>query len=392
MRILLLAPHPFFQERGTPIAVDLLATALAARGEQVDILTYHEGETPAYPDSITIHRIPPPRFAHGVRPGFSIKKLICDAAMYPKAAALAKNNHYDCIHAVEESVFMAKRIGSRHNIPYIFDMDSSMPEQIVDKLPLAKLLLPIMRKIEAGAIRKAAAVVPMCDALAETARTLGARHIEVLRDISLLPEAYQPTPDNGFRKALNLSGPALLYIGNLESYQGIDLLLNSFAQAAVDAPSASLVIAGGREDDIRTYTASAEGLGIADKVHFLGPRPLSHMADLFNDADILVSPRTQGSNTPMKIYSYLDANRAILATDLPTHTQVMTSDVALLVPPTCDAMATGMLQLLQDESLRADLGRRARKLARERYSLTAFRETINRLYDHIAAATTSTQP
>ena len=131
MRILLLAPHPFYQERGTPIAVDLLARALAERGDTVDILTYHEGDSPRdYPDTITIHRIAPPPFAHGIRPGFSIKKLICDAAMYKKAAEHARRTSYDCIHAVEESVFMARRIGRQHNIPYIFDMDSSMPNRL----------------------------------------------------------------------------------------------------------------------------------------------------------------------------------------------------------------------------------------------------------------------
>ena len=69
MRILLLAPHPFYQERGTPIAVGLLAAALADRGETVDILTYHEGEDRAYGDNVTIHRIaPPPWRATGIHP------------------------------------------------------------------------------------------------------------------------------------------------------------------------------------------------------------------------------------------------------------------------------------------------------------------------------------
>ncbi len=384
MRILLLAPHPFFQERGTPIAVGMLATALAQRGDVVDILTYHEGEDRAFADNVTIHRIPPPRFVHGIRPGFSIKKLICDAAMYPKAAAMVASNTYDCIHAVEESVFMAQAIGKRHAIPYIFDMDSSMPQQIVDKISLAKPLLPLMRKIEAAAIHHAAAVVPMCDALADTARSLGARHVEVLHDVSLLPENYQPNPKQGFRKALNLNGPTLLYLGNLESYQGIDLLLSSFALAANSAPEAHLVIAGGRIDDIQTYTTKAATLGIPKKIHFLGPRPISHMADLFHDADILVSPRTQGNNTPMKIYSYLDAERAILATNLPTHTQVLTPHVAALASPTKEAMADGMLKLLQDDTLRATLGQQAKQLARECYSIPAFQNTVNRLYTFMA--------
>lgn len=129
----------------------------------------------------------------------------------------------------------------------------------------------------------------------------------------------------------------------------------------------------------------AATLGVAQSVHFLGPRPLSHMPDLFHDADILVSPRTQGENTPMKIYSYLDAGRAILATDLPTHTQVLDREVAHLVPPTPDAMSKAIIELIQNADVRAALGARAKALAREHYSLSAFRAGVDRLYDYIAA-------
>ena len=51
-------------------------------------------------------------------------------------------------------------------------------------------------------------------------------------------------------------------------------------------------------------------------------------------ADVLVSPRTKGANTPMKVYSYLDSGVAVLATRLPTHTQVMNDETALLAEPT----------------------------------------------------------
>ena len=385
MRILLLAPHPFYQERGTPIAVDLLASALADRGDNVDILTYHEGEDRTYQGEVRIYRIPPPPFVQNIRPGFSIKKLICDVSMYRRASALARDNIYDCIHAVEESAFIARRIARRLGIPYIFDMDSSMPQQIADKIPLAKPVLPLMHRLEAGIIKSADAVVPMCKDLADTALSMGARHIEILHDISLLPESYTPCPEHGFRDTLKISGPAFLYIGNLESYQGIDLLLDSFAITVTKFPEANLVIVGGRQDDINRYKSKAEKLDIAEKTFFLGPRPLSHMQDLFNDADILVSPRILGTNTPMKIYSYLDAGRAVLATDLPTHTQVMDHTAAELVEPLPEAMAAGMVKLLQNEPLRNKLGKKSKQLAQERYSMTAFKNAVNRLYDYITA-------
>ena len=48
MKVLMLAPHPFYQERGTPIAVDLLIRALTERGYQIDLLTFNDGNDVDY--------------------------------------------------------------------------------------------------------------------------------------------------------------------------------------------------------------------------------------------------------------------------------------------------------------------------------------------------------
>ena len=56
MNILLLAPQPFYQERGTPIAVRMLVETLCQAGNQVDLLTYHEGEDISLP-GLKIYRI-----------------------------------------------------------------------------------------------------------------------------------------------------------------------------------------------------------------------------------------------------------------------------------------------------------------------------------------------
>ncbi|HAS81838.1 MAG TPA: glycosyltransferase [Verrucomicrobia bacterium] len=390
MHILLLAPHPFFQERGTPIAVDLLIQALVKRGDRVTLLTYHEGEDRDYGPTVTMHRIKAPRFIRHIRPGFSLKKLICDMVMMPHAMRLASTLRVDCIHAVEESAFMARRISRRLGIPYIFDMDSSMPRQIADKVPILGPLVPLMRWIERRAMRDAIAVVPMCDSIADEARQAGARHVTLLRDISLVPMNVAPDPALGFRRATGITGPVVLYIGNLEPYQGIDLLLQSVAQVLAGGRALAVVIAGGRADDIATCRARATALGIADRVYFLGPRPVAHMPHLFHEADMLISPRTQGQNTPMKIYSYLDAGKPLVATRLPTHTQVLDDQVALLADPTPDGMASAMVRLLDDPALGAALAAAAVQRARQYYSLPAFERSVNSLYDTVAVTLGST--
>ncbi len=383
MRILLLAPQPFYQDRGTPIAVDLLLRAFSARGDVVDVLTFQEGADRQYP-GVTLHRIPRLPLIRHVPPGLSVRKLVCDVFFYRRAARLMRATRYDVVHAIEEAAFMARCLGRRHGVPYVVDMDSSMPLQIVEKLPALAWLRPLMQRLETGVLRDAAGVLAVCDALADIARAAGARHVTVLRDISLL-ELLPPPDDTPPLPRPPGARTVFLYVGNLERYQGVDLLLEAWAHASLRLTDAALVVVGGPAH-IEPYRRRAEALGIADRVQFTGPRPLAHLPRLLADADVLVSPRIRGNNTPMKIYSYLDAGRAVLATALPTHTQVMTADMALLCDPTPEAFAEGLARLAGDPDLRRSLAAAAQARARRDFSFAAYRRTLDAFYAEIAPA------
>jgi len=388
MKILLLAPHPFYQERGTPIAVDLLLRILSDRGDAVDVLTFHEGEHRSY-KGVTIHRTPRFSWIKNVPPGFSLKKIICDIFLFIKALRLAARNNYQIVHAVEEAVFVALIIRFIFRTPYIFDMDSSMPMQMIEQTPVLSVVAPALKFFESWAARKAFAVVAVCETLAEIARGGGARQVFVLRDISLLrhKSSGYALPAAGAEKEellLNVEKPCLMYIGNLELYQGIDLLLESFAILCKSMPKAFLAIIGGNDGSIKKYQQKSLELGIASRARFFGPRPLSCMAQMFAHADILVSPRIKGINTPMKIYSYLQSGKPIVATDLPTHTQVLDRTTAMLADPTPEQFAAAMLILLENPVLGRQLAERSAALAEEKYSLKAYTDTVNKIYNWVA--------
>ena len=183
------------------------------------------------------------------------------------------------------------------------------------------------------------------------------------------------------KNAFAITGPLLMYVGNLERYQGIDLLLESFQLALSQVSEAHLVIIGGAPEHIEQYQQRSQQLGIAAHVHFIGKRPVEQLADYLGQADILVSPRTQGNNTPMKLYSYLDSGKALLATDLPTHTQVLNHQVAWLSLPEAEAFSQGMVNLIQDPALREQLGHEARALIAQNHTYDAFASKLTGLYD-----------
>lgn len=388
MKILFLAPQPFFQDRGTPIAVRLAVQVLATRGtDQIDLLTYHEGKEIEIPQ-VSQHRIPALPGLNGIGAGISLKKLLCDVVFLFTALRMVwtrRHDQYDLVHAVEESVFIALLIKWIFGVPYIYDMDSSLAMQVTEKWFLLKPLYPFLALFEKLAVRQSAAVVPVCDALETLAVAHGAEDTQILRDISLLDMNEASTDSTDLRTHLNLPGNSVvvLYIGNLEPYQGVDLLFESFAQIAAQQRNAHLVVIGGLETHVENYQARVNERKLGEQIHFLGPRPVASLAHYLKQADILASPRTRGNNTPMKIYSYLHSGRAVIATRLPTHTQVMDDSMACLVAPGVGEFSAGLQRLINDAELRALLGATAHRIAEERYTFTVFQRSLNSLYDRI---------
>ena len=214
MKILLLAPHPFFEERGTPIAVNLLLRLFDAQGHIVDLLTFHIGQSVSH-DNLTVFRTPRIWFIKHIRPGLSLKKIVCDVLMLFKVFWLVRRRRPDVIHAVEESVFLAVLIKVFLGIPYVYDMDSSMVSQIKESHRFLGVLQPFFRLMEGLAINHAIAVLPVCPALVDIVKQHNKpRHVVLMTDISLLDPHAKPAPLK-LREELAVQGTVFMYIGNL---------------------------------------------------------------------------------------------------------------------------------------------------------------------------------
>jgi glycosyltransferase involved in cell wall biosynthesis len=379
VKILLLAPHPFFQARGTPIAVKGVLEFLSERGHSVDVLTFAEGANVEIPNC-AVHRIARLPGLGNIRPGFSFKKVVCDMLMVAACLAMVRRTRYDLVHAVEESAFIASMVRAVSGVPYVYDMDSSLAEQMIDRYPALSFASPLFERMEAVAVRRSLGVLTVCAALEDIA--LGhapGKLVGRVEDTTLLAEGE---PDG--RKDAPLSGteggPVAMYVGNLEPYQGIDLLLEGFRHTLDRVPEAKLVIVGGMREAITRYQGRAERLGIASSVVFTGPRPIAMLPGLLQQADVLVSPRLKGLNTPMKIYSYLDSGSAVLATRLRTHTQVLNDRLAYLVDPVPDALGNGLAELMSDAELRSRLATSAKEYVRREHTPQAARRKLEAFY------------
>jgi hypothetical protein len=101
LRILMLAPEPFFEPRGTPFSEYHRIKALGELGHHVDLVTYPIGCDVTLPGLRIVRAMGPP-FVRRVPIGPSATKLMLDGLMLLTVLRLAITRRYDAIHTHEE--------------------------------------------------------------------------------------------------------------------------------------------------------------------------------------------------------------------------------------------------------------------------------------------------
>lgn len=389
MRILMIAPEPFLEPRGTPFSVYHRAKALVSSGYEVDLVTYHIGK-PVTLEGLKIYRIPAIPFIRTVKIGPSWAKLPLDLLVFLTAVWRLCRRRYRYLHTHEEAGMMGVILAFIFGCKHLYDMHSDLSQLSNYGLTKSRLLIRVAETLQRFMIRKADAVITVYRDLEETVKRVAPGKPVYLVENAAVDEALPPADEQAveqLRRQLGLEAhPVLVYTGTFEKYQGIEILLRSAAKVCLAFPTARYVLAGGRPDQVEKQRRLAQELGIAEMVHFVGQRPLEEMPQYMALADILLSPRSEGTNTPLKLYTYLRSGKPLLATNIFSHTQILTPSMTMLVPPTAEGLAQGALELLQDPERARALGERGRKLAEENYSWSAFLEKNRRAYRMFTAS------
>jgi len=371
----MIAPEPFFEPRGTPFSEYHRIRALLELGHTVDLVTYPFGQDVTMP-GLRVFRCLRPPFIHDARIGPSLAKIPLDLALTLTAIRRAFSERYDVVHSHEEGSFIGVVLAGLLRVPHLYDMHSSLPQQLTNfAFSRSRLLHGAFSWMERFVIRRSRAVIVICQHLEDTVRAIEPGVPTVL--IENAPGSGDtPVAGSGadVRRELGVGerAPLVLYTGTFENYQGLDLLFEAAPHVLARRPDTRFVLAGGRPDQITAAQGAAARAGIASAVIFAGQRPAEEIPRFLDAADLLVSPRSTGTNTPLKIYQYLRSGRAIVATRLLTHTQVLDDHVAILTRPDAAGFAEGILSGIEDPARARAVGERARQLAETKYSYEAY--------------------
>ena len=384
MHILMIAPEPFFEPRGTPFSEFHRIRALTDLGHTVDLVTYPFGHSVTLPGMRVFRAMRPP-FVTGVKIGPSAAKIPLDILLSLTALRRALGGRYDAVHSHEEGGLIGVVLAAMLRVPHLYDMHSSLPQQLSNfAFTKSGLARRVFEWVERVMIRRSRVVIVICPTLEETARAVDPTATVVM--IENAPGSVEEGATGveaasiRARHGVAPDAPLVLYTGTFEAYQGLDLLFEAMAAVKGRYPAARLLLAGGKPPQVQRAADDARAAGIPDVVIFAGERPAAEIPGYLAASDVLVSPRSRGTNTPLKIYQYLRSGKPIVATRLLTHTQVLDDDTAILTGATSADFAAGILAALDDPARAQAVGRQARELAETKYSYDAYLERTRRAY------------
>lgn len=380
MKILMLAPEPFFEPRGTPISVHFRIMALGELGHSVTLVTYPLGKEVNL-KNLRIIRPPNLFFIRKVKIGPSLAKIPLDFLLLLRAAFELSKTHYDIIFSHEEAALFGVALAKLWRRPHIYDMHSSLPQQLENfEFTRSSFLISLFRRMENFVLKNSRAVIVICQDLMEKVKKLGCGWKAVLVENVLDFPGEEFSAEDIARKKKELAPRGekiVLYAGNFEPYQGIPLLLEASQKVGENV---IFLLVGGSGAALEEMRTRAGKLGLAERVIFVNRVPPSQIPLYVSLADVLVSPRLAGTNTPLKIYSFLKSGKPLVATNLWTHTQVLNSRNAILVEPDASSLAEGISFALRSEEAKVRARAAAERAGRE-YTLPRYLEKIGQVLD-----------
>ena len=202
------------------------------------------------------------------------------------------------------------------------------------------------------------------------------------------------------RKSLGLTAePVVMWVGGFYPWHDLTLLLESFALILKRRPDARLVLVGdGQTRSLVSEIVAKNGLSGA--VIMTGAIAHSQVPEMLSIADVAVVPSAPvtaslgGTGTPLKLFEYMAAAKAIVATAHNEALEVIRDGYSGLLVAAGDAnqFADTTLKLIDDPKERSRLGQNARQQAVELYSWEEYTRRLEEIYLNVLGSAPSRFP
>jgi glycosyltransferase involved in cell wall biosynthesis len=365
MRVLMVAPTPFFGDRGCHVRI--LEEIRALRGHGVDVLvtTYHVGRDLAEVATVRTPRLP---WVRRLPIGFSVHKPYLDLLLLRTAAVAGRRFRPHLVHGhLHEGAWLVTRLGRRLGVPAVADLQGSLTGELIDHrtLPARGPLPWLARRVERAIVRGPARVLASSTAFAralETEWRVPRERIVALPD-GVDPAVFRPgLPTDDLRRRLGLDGKrVVVFLGVLTPYQGVDDLLAAWPAVVRAAPDAHLLLMGYPNE--ARYRAAVAAAGLTGSVTVTGRIEYREAPRHLALGDVAVSAKRSTTEANGKLLNYMATGLATVASDGPVSREIL-GEAGMFVPPgDVPALGRACAALLGDPGERTRRGQRLRERA-----------------------------
>ncbi len=385
----MLAPTPFFADRGCHVRILEEAKAAIACGADVRLITYHIGrDVPG----VRIERITGVSWYRKLEAGPSWVKPFLDLQLLLKAFQIAREFKPHVIHAhLHEGAFFGAFLKMLIRVPMLFDCQGSLTAEITDHgfVKPGSLLQRFFAALECWINRRSDFIVTSASPTVDLLLKGGVPKDRVRALIDGVDtDEFAPQPKEAIRAKLGLpeKRPVVAYLGLMNSYQGVDLLLEAAAYLKGQGAKLHYLIMGFPDGP---YREKAEAMGIADIITFTGRIPYDEAPLYLSAGDLAVSPKVSLTEANGKLFNYIACGLPTVVFDTPVNREIL-GDAALYAKFGDAADLAGAIgRLAGDHELREELGQEGRARAVELHSWQARGQELTRIYRHLINPQTS---
>lgn len=371
LRILMIAPNPFFVDRGFSVQVYEQARELMRLGHRVTICTYHCGRDLA---GLDIRRTPNIPWYTAERIGASLHRLYINLFLFALSVQVCRKFKPDVIHGhMHEGALIGEMVRWVTGVPVLFDLQGGLVGELREKRFLKGdgLLVKAFRWLERRIDHGADVIVTKAAAMAEDLRVnFGVPPEKVYLTMDgVNSEDFRPgkaTPHLRRELGVPSGKKTVVYLGLMTDYQGVDCLLEAIPRVVQEYPAAHFLIMG---YPVGKYEQMAHALGVSAHVTFTGRIEYARAAEYICLGDVAASPKLSETEANGKLYNYLACGLPTVAFDSWVNREIL-GDCGVYASPVGGsvALARALVKVLSDDELAYRLGQAGRKRAVESYS------------------------
>ena len=390
-RILMIAPTPFFADRGCHVRIYEEARALQALGCEVEVCTYHLGDDRA---GLKAHRTPRIPWYNKLSAGPSWHKLYIDLLLLAKTLAVARRFRPEMIHGhLHEGAALGWAVGRLLGVPVVGDFQGSLSGEIKAHrfVPERGWLYRFIAHNEAWIDRLPDVAIASCGDVADELRDrFGVRHVIPALD-GVDVEVFHPGVPTGDLAHLVPPGRrAVVYLGVLSAYQGVDHLLEAVTLVRRRVPDAYFLIMG--YPHVEHYQARARELGVAEHVAFPGRIDYDQAARYLALGEVAVGPKLSETESNGKLYNYMACALPTVAFDTPPSREIL-GDLGIYAPRgDVQALAGAIAGLLADPEGARQRGQALRRRVKAHFSWQNTARQLLAAYELAGSSESSRRP